>query len=173
MQNIELKAKTGSYEAALEVVSKMRAKDRGVLEQTDTYFHARFGRLKLREIRGAETKNELIAYHRSDRPEARGSDYELVEIPDAEALKRALGRTLGVQAIVQKERHLWIWKNVRIHLDRVEHLGDYIEFEAVLKNPDQADQGRKDLANLCKRFGIEPGHVESVSYADLLTQRSR
>ncbi len=50
----------------------------------------------------------------------------------AEALDYALGPPV---VVVAKRRHLFLWEGVRIHLDEVEELGTFIEFEAVLESP--------------------------------------
>jgi adenylate cyclase class IV len=39
---------------------------------------------------------------------------------------------LGSRGEVGKRREVWHWFNVRIHLDEVEGLGSFVEFEAVL-----------------------------------------
>ncbi len=171
MQNIELKALYPDLERARELTVKLGATHRGALNQSDTFFHARFGRLKLRELRG-ESAAELIAYHREDKAEARSSDYELAPISDPMAIRTTLARSLGIMVTVVKQRELWIWKNVRIHLDRVEDLGNYIEFEAVLDDPTQADAGHLQVKHLISHFGIRPEHIQEVAYADLLMSRS-
>lgn len=43
-----------------------------------------------------------------------------------------LERALGLLGRVEKERSLWLYKNTRIHLDRVVGLGEYLELEIVL-----------------------------------------
>ena len=48
-RNIELKASDPDPERSLAVVLGLRARDRGVLRQRDTYFRVSSGRLKLRE----------------------------------------------------------------------------------------------------------------------------
>ena len=48
----------------------------GVLSQRDTYFHARHGRLKIREEEGAPA--QLIAYQRADLAGQRESHYRLL-----------------------------------------------------------------------------------------------
>lgn len=171
MQNIELKAIYGDLERGARLARELGARFRGELAQTDTYFHVRFGRLKLREINGA-SEAELIAYQRDDHARARVSSYEIIPIADAAAARRGLAATLGVRLMVVKRRDLWIWKNVRIHLDRVEHLGNYLEFEAVLDDPSQADGGRRLVGDLVRHFAITPGDVQHHSYADLLMVRS-
>jgi adenylate cyclase, class 2 len=167
MRNIELKAECPDLEAARSQARSLGAKRMGVFMQTDTYFHVRFGRLKLREVQ-EEPGGHLVAYHREDRAAVRASDYELVSVPDAASTKRALARTLGIRVIVVKRRELWQWRNVRIHLDDVEHLGTFLEFEAVVDgSPDDAG-GNDIISRLARHFGVEPAAVQAASYAELL-----
>jgi predicted adenylyl cyclase CyaB len=171
MRNIELKAVYRDLERARQLAETWGARRVDVLHQTDTFFHARFGRLKLREF-GDGAAGELIAYHREDRAEARPSDYEIAAIPDPAAARSVLARALGIEVVVIKHRELWMEQNIRIHLDSVEHLGSFIEFEAVLEREDQADRERERLDSLMAHFGIEPEDIQPGAYADLLMARS-
>ena len=49
----------------------------------------------------------------------------------ADGTLAALSETLGVDVVVEKRRHLLLWKTVRIHLDEVTGLGSFVELEAV------------------------------------------
>lgn len=161
MRNIELKAIYPDSDKARRYATEAGAEPRGRLIQTDTYFHTRFGRLKLRETAG-EAQAELIAYHRSDRAGARASDYERIPILEPSAARRSLAQTLGIRLIVRKERELWLWRNVRIHLDRVEHLGGFIEFEAVCGEGVGDAEAQAQVEGLMRLFEIAPGDVRPV-----------
>ena len=57
---------------------------------------------------------------------------------------------------------------VRIHLDRVDGLGDFIELEAVAPaSSDLADE-RRLVAQLRDAFGISTDELVAISYADQL-----
>src|SRR4051794_40389645 len=116
-KNIEIKAKCNNLAAARRAAKRVGARRVGGLHQGDTYFHVARGRLKLREIRGAGA--EMIWYVRPNRAAARESNYTLVPVEEPGPLKRALAAALGVRSIVRKRRELWIYENVRIHLDEV------------------------------------------------------
>ena len=74
-RNIELKASDPDPERSLAVVLGLGARDRGVLQQRDTYFRVEKGRLKLREEEpGGAT---FVQYDRVDADEARESRYRL------------------------------------------------------------------------------------------------
>ena len=143
------------------------AEPQGVLIQRDIYFRARHGRLKLREEEGAQA--HLIAYERPDRSGQRESRYRLVMVEKADEIKAALAATLGVEAVVAKERRLLIWEGVRIHLDRVDRLGHFVEFEAPTNSKGADTSGAEARVERLRRaLEIEPDALVAGSYCDLV-----
>ena len=137
-----------------------------MLVQRDTYFNVARGRLKLREENGATP--HLIAYERPDLSGQRESRYRIIEVQDAEELKAALADTLGVKVVVAKERRLFLWEgNVRIHLDAVEGMGDFIEFEAVASADSDLTREETQARRLREAFEIDDADVIGESYCDL------
>jgi predicted adenylyl cyclase CyaB len=165
-RNVESKARCADLAAARAVACQLCGDASIIEQQCDTYFHVAHGRLKLREIEGQPAV--LIAYRRPDTTEARTSAYRLVPVPDSASLKAALADTLGVRGTVRKRREIFLWKNVRIHLDRVEGLGDFIEFEAVLRPEEAESEGRRLLQVLVEQFLLQPAQLVGPSYSDLL-----
>jgi homotetrameric cytidine deaminase len=160
--NLELKATDGDPEATAARCAAIGALDRGVLQQRDTYFAARHGRLKLREEQGRPA--ELIAYRREDRVEPGQSTYVLAKASDPSALSEALAAALGEQVVVSKRRRLFMWCNVRIHLDDVEGLGTFIELEVVGAD----DDAPAKVAHLREQLAIADDALVAVGYSDLL-----
>jgi adenylate cyclase class 2 len=165
-RNIELKARCLDLPAARAAAEQLGARVSGMLEQLDTYFHCRHGRMKLRETAGAPTA-ELIWYDRSNEAKVRPSDYRLVSVPNPTELKAALNDALGVRGEVRKRRQLLMWHNVRIHLDDVEGLGSFVEFEAVIAGDDDEATAHERLGQLCEVLKISPGDFLRESYSDL------
>src|SRR3954454_21342246 len=136
LRNVELKARDPEPARTLQAALEAGAQDQGTLQQRDTYFAAREGRLKLREERregdGGGSHAQLIAYARADEAAARASAYHLVDVPDPAALTAALADALGVVVVVAKRRRLLLHDGVRIHLDDVDGLGHWVELEAVV-----------------------------------------
>lgn len=165
--NIELKARLDDVAFAKSVCAHIGAADMGVDDQTDTYFTLGRYRLKLREAsRGG---NWLLGYSRPDQPGARRSEYRITAAPNPGALKATLVRQWGIKAVVRKRRHLWIWQGrVRIHLDHVEGLGDFLEFEAVLGASASADAKPGDVAAAAAAAAAGPGYDEAAAMLDLL-----
>jgi adenylate cyclase class IV len=170
-RNLEVKAVDPDTAATLAAALALGAEDRGTLVQRDTYFHAVRGRLKLREQPPGPA--HLIAYERGGGPAPRPSVYRLVEVADHEALASALGDSLGVRVVVEKHRRLLTWRNVRIHLDRVAGLGDFVELEAVASSADGLDGERPRIAQLRAALSVEDQRLVVQSYGDLLEAQRR
>jgi len=160
--NLEIKARIKNLDAAAGVAHSMAAKHYGVIIQTDTYFHVSRGRLKLREIEGSTA--ELIYYERDETTSRRSSSFERYPAPSASLLAKILAKAYGVKGIVSKSRDLFIYGGTRIHLDRVENLGNFIEFELPLEGA----AGKDELEYLISRFGIGEDDFLLNSYVDLL-----
>jgi adenylate cyclase class IV len=163
MRNIELKARTCDLAAAESAARAAGAAHAGVLRQVDTYFRVPSGRLKLREC--DPDGDYLVHYHRPDIAGARGCDYTIATVPAG--VKPLLADALGILAVVDKTRVLYLWHNVRIHLDRVAGLGDFIEFESVLSNTVTEAEGHRQVAFLQERLGIADTEIVAGSYLDL------
>jgi|SRR5215218_5054638 len=166
MRNLELKARDPDPARSLEVAVALGADDRGVIGQRDTYFSRARGRLKLREQEPGGA--ELIAYERADAADARASDYRIVAVPNAGSLREALDAALGTLVVVMKRRRLLIWEGVRIHLDAVEGLGDYLELEAVAAPESDLMSERRKLDRLRAHIAIDDAALVAGSYSDLL-----
>ncbi|XP_017768048.1 PREDICTED: uncharacterized protein LOC108556434 [Nicrophorus vespilloides] len=89
---------------------------------------------KAKELSGSEgTGNAELIYY--DRPDAEGpslSEFELhdVQAPNVNSLNNVLSKALGTIGDVKKIRQLFIVGQTRIHVDKVENLGDFMELEA-------------------------------------------
>jgi homotetrameric cytidine deaminase len=165
-RNVELKARDPEPERTLAAALAHGAADQGVLEQRDTYFAAREGRLKLREERGRPA--QLIAYARADEAAARTSAYHLVDVPDPAVAAAALEAALGVTVVVAKRRRLLLWEGVRIHLDEVDGLGSWVELEAVAAPGSDLRAEHETVARLRNVLGIADAHVVARGYAAML-----
>jgi homotetrameric cytidine deaminase len=164
-RNVELKARDPDPERSLARCVALGAEDRGELRQRDTYFAARRGRLKLREQEPGGA--ELIAYERDDHPHARESRYRIAPVADPGALREALDAALGTAVVVDKRRRLFLWEGVRIHLDRVEGLGAFVELEGVAAADSDLAGEADRVARLREELAIRDDAIEAGSYADL------
>jgi adenylate cyclase class IV len=143
------------------------------LRQIDTYFAVPRGRLKLREIAGpgdGERAAELIGYTRPNLAGARWSHYERVPIApsDAPALIRALTATIGLRVVVAKTREIALLGRTRVHLDRVDDLGNFVELETVIAPDDPETGAEAELAAVVATLGLDRFVVVPGSYAELV-----
>lgn len=164
MQNVEIKAELREPEIARAICRKIGALHVATIEQTDTYFRISTGRLKKRE--SSEDPTEWIFYNRDDLAAARTSHYRIYSEDEAQ---EHFGRTaLPVWIIVKKRRELWLAGSVRIHIDDVENLGRFIEFEAVVTRSKHSGKCHQAVAMLRREFAPALGEPIACSYSDLL-----
>jgi predicted adenylyl cyclase CyaB len=166
---IEMKATLRSLIPARDKINAMGAHKHGTYRQVDTYFNVHTGRLKLREIDGEPT-SMLVYYDREDIPDIKESDIIILETDDPEALKAILQRSLGIKVIITKQREIYRHQGTQIHLDNVEDLGTYIEFERPITD---LPEDRKNLEELMEKLTIKPGDLITGSYSDLKTNRKQ
>ena len=172
--NIEIKAELRDVHAAHAKARILTGRAPQVLHQTDIFFNCPNGRLKLRisdAASDATARGELILYQRPDAGGPRRSNYVIAKTSDPHILRDILEQVLESAGTVKKVRSLYLAGQTRIHLDQVEGLGDFLEFEVVLK-PGQADaEGTQIAQALMGEFGVQPADLIQVAYVDLLRRR--
>ncbi|MBV9803805.1 MAG: cytidine deaminase, partial [Solirubrobacterales bacterium] len=164
--NVELKARDPNPEVTAARCLNLGAVAAGTLHQRDVYFHGRRGRLKLRSH--GDGGGELIAYQRPNDVEASESHYIIAPVPEPDTVREALDTALGTTVVVSKRRQLYLWEGVRIHLDEVEGLGSFVEFEAVLPDAGDLATAQAKVDRLRSELAIEDDALVSVGYSDLL-----
>lgn len=165
-RNVEIKARLGDRAAVTAALAALGARDAGAETQHDRFFATAAGRLKLRV--SSRDGAALLAYRRADAAELRASDYDRVPVADAEALARVLAVALEAAGEVRKRRHVWFVDNVRVHLDDVEHLGEFIELEAMVDASHSEAQCLERARELLRLFGVRAEDVVAVAYVDKL-----
>ncbi len=164
MENIEIKLECRDLSMARSICRAHGATFAGTLEQTDTYYRLARGRLKKRETPGEQA--EYIHYLRPDDARPRSSVYSLLTADEA---RRRFGKApLPVWVLVRKRRDLFLVGNVRIHLDSVEGLGDFVEFEAMVSLSVPPARCREQIAELREVLAPVLGEPVSLSYSDLV-----
>ncbi|MBL1218534.1 MAG: CYTH domain-containing protein [Planctomycetes bacterium] len=164
MQNIEVKCELLDIQAAAVQCEALGAVLRGHLEQVDTYYRLPDGRLKKRETKGRPP--EWIFYHRPDRVTPRMSHFIIYS--DDQAVTRWGSMSLREWLVVKKKRTLYQLDNVRIHLDQVDQLGHFIEFEALVSTEYPIRLCHQRIAELRTEFQPILGEAVAGSYSDLL-----
>lgn len=167
MANIEIKARCRDLAAARSAAQRVATRYVGIDQQVDTYFRTREGRLKLRE--SSLEGGQLVPYLRSDTPGPKRADYQVIPIEDAAGLKALMARILGVHRVVRKQREIFLHENVRIHLDRVEGLGEFVELEAVFDGPPEAEaEQRRKVDYLMAELAIAAADLLAGSYEGMV-----
>jgi adenylate cyclase class IV len=165
-RNVEFKARIGTVEALLPRAQALADGPPERIEQDDTFFACREGRLKLRDF--GTGHGELIYYERPDAGGPKVSDYVRAATAEPAALREALARAHGVIGRVRKSRWLLLAGQTRIHLDRVEGLGDFLELEVVLRDGQSEAEGAAIAHALLGQLGIDAARGLSGAYLDLL-----
>ena len=138
------------------------------IAQDDTFFCCQLGRLKLRTF--SATEGELIFYQRANERGPKESFYLRAPTAAPEVLREALSRAYGQAGRVVKRRTLYLVGRTRMHLDRVEGLGHFLELEVVLEESEPCESGVREAHALMDRLGIEPSGLIETAYVDLLVQ---
>jgi predicted adenylyl cyclase CyaB len=73
--------------------------------------------------------------------------------------------------VVNKVRTLLLVGRTRIHLDRVDSLGDFLELEVVLGNDESIAAGEVEARALMATLGIAPDDLIADAYVDLLERQ--
>lgn len=167
-RNVEIKARIDSVEALLARAQRSADGPPDRMEQDDTFFQCAYGRLKLREF--GDGTGELIHYERADSEGPKLSDHVRAPTTDPAALREALMRAHGMIGRVRKTRWLLLVGQTRIHLDRVEGLGDFIEIEVALRDEQSVAEGEAIAERLMGALGIERDQRLAGAYLDLLAR---
>jgi predicted adenylyl cyclase CyaB len=167
--NVEIKARCADLAALRARVSAIATGYQGLDRQVDTYFRTAAGRLKLRQ--SSLGGGQLVPYLRPDGHGERRADYAVIAIPEPQACLRLLAAILGVHRVVRKQREIFLVGNVRVHLDRVDGLGDFLELEAVFDGSPAAEAGeREKVQKLLAELGVRDGDLVPTSYEALIPE---
>lgn len=164
--NIEIKAYARNFKQQRITAADISTGPGQVIKQEDIFFKVEEGRLKLR-IFGKDA-GELIFYRRENSRSARKSEYYISKTYDPGTLKDVLSKSNGILGTVRKTRVLYTHGQTRIHLDSVEHLGDFIELEYVMGPDDSEETGKETVRSLMNQLGISDKDLIDVAYFDLL-----
>ncbi|XP_050100135.1 uncharacterized protein LOC126580873 [Anopheles aquasalis] len=172
LRNVEIKARLAGeeeFERRITIAKQLTGTDGELILQNDVFFNVSSRRLKLRYL--THKKSELISYDRPDVAGPKLSQYELLELDDPERLERMLASTVGVRGRVTKRRHLFLHGQTRIHLDAVDGLGHYLEFETVLRPEQSSEEGQRIVDTMMARFEITPDDLVTGAYMDQLSDK--
>jgi predicted adenylyl cyclase CyaB len=165
-RNVEIKARIASVEAMAPRVAALADRGPVEIEQDDTFFVCERGRLKLRAL--SPTEGQLIFYRRANQAGPKESRFVISPTASPDSLRDALTLAYGSAGRVRKHRTLYLVGRTRIHLDRVESLGHFLELEVVLAEGESPDAGVKEARALMTALGLADDQLIDGAYVDLL-----
>ena len=77
----------------------------------------------------------------------------------------------GIHTIIEKKREIYLYENVRIHLDEVKELGNFLEFEAVMDEKysnKEVETGK--VKYLMEKLGVKNEDLIGESYENILLE---
>jgi predicted adenylyl cyclase CyaB len=168
-RNIEIKARVDDIETIAAKAAALA--DHGPVEilQDDTFFACERGRLKLRFF--SRDRGELIFYRRADETGPKESFFVVAPTSSPDTLRDALTRAYGEVGRVRKRRTLYLVGRTRVHLDRVEGLGNFLELEVVLADGDDSGAAIEEAGRLMSALGIASHDLVAGAYVDLLARQ--
>lgn len=167
-RNIEIKAHIDSVESLLPLAAKIASDGPTEILQDDTFFTCPNGRLKLRAF--SEHEGQLIFYQRSDYAGPKESFYVISPTSSPDTLRQALALAYGEGGRVRKHRTLLLVGRTRVHLDRVEGLGDFLELEVVLAEGEPNETGISVAHELLEKLSVSPRQLVEEAYVDLIAK---
>lgn len=167
MRNVEAKFRLDDLERVRERAVAIGFEPRATLIQRDTFFATARGKLKLREEPAGAA---LIFYRRDNLQSLMLSHYEIVPVADPAATRAILAGALGVLAELRKHRTLLLRGSVRMHLDRVEGLGEFGELEAVMGEGERPEERRAEVDTILEAIGVGAAGLIDRSYFELLAR---
>jgi predicted adenylyl cyclase CyaB len=169
-RNVEIKAHIDSVESLASKIAAIASEGPIEIVQDDTFFVCESGRLKLRMF--SDHDGELIFYRRPNRRGPKESFYLRSCTSSPETLRDSLSLAYGQAGRVRKRRTLFLAGRIRIHLDRVEGLGDFLELEVVLAENESSEAGVREANELMEKLGVAPSQLVEHAYVDLLARTS-
>jgi adenylate cyclase class IV len=164
-RNVDLKARIASVESLLPKAAALASERPLEFEQDDTFFPCETGRLKLRDF--LDGSGELIFYRRANQSGPKESFYLRSATSTPGVLRESLSLAYGQSGRVVKRRTVFLVGRTRVHLDRVEGLGHFLELEVVLAENEPSEAGVREAGELMSRLGIEPHQLVEGAYVEL------
>lgn len=164
-RNTEIKARVADLDALAHSVAPLATEGPVEINQDDTFFACPNGRLKLRDF--GDGRGELIFYQRADQTGPKTSFYAITPTASPDTLREVLTLAHGQTGRVVKRRTLYLVGRTRVHLDRVEGLGTFMELEVVLREGEPVEAGELEAQGLMQQLGITPAQLIDRAYVDM------
>lgn len=171
-RNIEIKARIGAdeeFQRRIDIAKKLTNSEGELIVQRDVFFNSQTGRFKLRYLQ-PPARSQLVYYDRPDVAGPKLSKFNKTELDEPEVMEKILSQTNGVRGVLAKKRYLFMYGRTRIHLDKVENLGNFMEFEVCLLPEQTIEEGQAVADKLIKEFGIKEEDLMTGAYFDELNK---
>ncbi|MFA6470842.1 MAG: class IV adenylate cyclase [Candidatus Latescibacterota bacterium] len=113
---------------------------------------------------------QLIFYQRPDSTGPKESFYVISPTASPNTLRQALSLAYGEGGRVRKHRTLFLVGRTRVHLDKVEGLGDFLELEVVLAEGEHNETGVSVAHELLEKLAVSHHQLIEEAYVDLLAK---
>ena len=168
MKNLEIKLQL-DQERFNNLAAQLAPYYSETLYQTDTYFETKHDRFKLREENGKTPY--LIRYQRPDLEEAKQSNYLFYPVNNVDLFLSVIGDSLKEELKIKKQRAIYFPKpHIRVHLDQIEDLGNFLEIEIILSNTAPLSVAKTEMLELENWLNITNLSKISLGYRELLQQ---
>jgi hypothetical protein len=165
VKTVDFKAELRHPAAAKAQCAGLRAEGGGTVRLRDTWYRVADGRLLRRETIGGDV--EWIRYHRADGVQPRVC--EAVPLTDGQARRRFGKQNLPVLVTIERTRSTYVIGNVRVLLDSVDGLGDFIELQAIVSREFDVETCSDQIAVMRDALAPILGEPVALSYAELAT----
>ncbi|XP_023945403.2 uncharacterized protein LOC112051133 [Bicyclus anynana] len=174
MRNVEIKARVNDFDAICKIAEELSGGSPKLIPQDDTFYKVNNGRLKMRVY--ADESATLVRYDRDDEQGPKLCDYDLLEFSvnerdKSKELDDILKKCMGIRGRVVKERRLYMVGQTRIHIDKVQDLGNFMELEVVLRPEQSLEEGQEIARDLQNKLGVENKDLIQCAYVDLLDNK--
>jgi len=166
MKTLEVKFPLDDVRGIRETLLASNALFDGEDRQIDHCFRTARGHLKLRETQ--LDRDRLLACRARREGGSRLTETDAAPVEATDEVRRVLEAVLVPIAVVRKTRETFAEQNVRVHLDRLESGGTFVEIEVVLGPGESFESARNDARRWIERLGLQEGRAVAESYAELL-----
>ncbi|MHA1297852.1 MAG: class IV adenylate cyclase [Candidatus Helarchaeota archaeon] len=179
MIEVEIKAylnETKEIESLEQHLIQIGAKFLKTIGQTDIYFqHPKKDFRKSDEALRIRTEGDMcILTYKGPKLESKSKTREEIEVhfTDKQKMLKIL-ENLGFWAVfkVKKIRKLFLLNDIKISIDKVENLGNFIELETDVENEEKITEAVNILIEKIKLLGISENKLERRSYLELLLEK--
>ncbi|MCI5057583.1 MAG: CYTH domain-containing protein, partial [Flavobacteriales bacterium] len=100
------------------------------------------------------------------------SDIALYKSQEPKALKQLLDASLKTIVVVDKQREIYFIDHIKIHVDEVLNLGDFLEIEVIDKTDTmEVETMHQECNELMKKFNLDASLLLRNSYSDMLMSK--